>query len=100
MLKDKFYRCLRTRISTDRRLEHRERGELVCRFQKGHDFLDIFRDAPNSYVIYFNSHNNKNSWKHEDVPLRLVALAVDSFDGMTDMFGTPFYDEKNGTFEY
>lgn len=99
MLK-RFYERLRTQIKVNRRLGYRERGQLVIWYQKGHDFLDIFRDAPNSYVIYFSSHDNRNSWRHEDVPLRLVACAIKSFDGGTDMFGNPFHDEENGTFEY
>lgn len=99
MLKS-FYRCLRTRIDVDRRLGYRKRGELVIWYQKGHDFLEIFRDAPNSYVIYFDSHDHKNSWKHRDIPLRLVVCAIKSFDGGTDMFGNPFHNEENGTFEY
>jgi hypothetical protein len=98
MLKE-FYKCLRTRINTSRKLG-RQRGELVIWYQKGHDFLDIFRDAPNSYVIYFSSHDNRNSWRHEDIPLRQVVCAIKSFDGGTDMFGNPFHNEKNGTFEY
>lgn len=98
MLKE-FYKCLRTRIYTSRKLG-RQRGELVIWYQKGHDFLDIFRDAPNSYIIHFSSHNPNNCWKHRDVPLRLVVCAIKSFDGGTDMFGNPFHNEKDGTFEY
>lgn len=94
-----FYENLRTRIYVDRRLGYHERGQLIIWFQKGHDFLDIFRDAPNSYVVYFVSHG-RNSWKHKDVPLREVVLAIKSFDGGKDMFGNPFHDEENGTFEY
>ena len=99
MLK-RFYECLRIRINTDRRLGYRQKDEIIIWNQRGHDFLTIFRTRPNSYNVRFDAHNTDNSWMHEDAPLRLVALAIASWDGGTDMFGNPFHDEKNGTFEY
>ena len=99
MLKE-FYEKVKKRIRVDRMLGYRERGNFICSFKKGDDYLDIFRDAPNSYIIHFSSLIPENRWTHYDMPLWLVRIAILSFDGMTDMFGTPFHDEKTHMFEY
>lgn len=65
------------------------------------DWLEIWREAPNNYTIVFvSSAGEEKSWSHEDVPLRLVVLAIKSFDGMTDMCGQPFYNKKTHDFCY
>lgn len=99
MWKD-FCQSLRKRINVDRRLGYRKKGELVVWYQSNGDFLEIFRDAPNSYVIHFDSEVREHSWKHEDVPLRLVKVAVSSFDDGTDMLGNSFHNVEEHTFEY
>lgn len=99
MLKE-FYKCLRTRINTSRKLG-RQRDELVTWFEEERDCLTIYRSAPNSYLIIFESAAGEfKSWSHRDVPLRLVVLAIKSFDGMTDMFGQPFHNKKTHDFCY
>ena len=99
MLKE-FYESATKRIKTYRSLGCLGKGNFIRSFQKGGDCLTVFRNRANSYNIHFWSVVRENSWTHHDVPLRLVVLAIKSFDGMTDMFGTPFHDEKTHTFEY
>jgi hypothetical protein len=81
-------------------LGYRKKGELVVWYQSNGDFLEIFRNAPNSYVIHFDSEVREHSWKHEDIPLRLVKAAVSSFDDGTDMLGNSFHNVEEHTFEY
>ena len=100
MLKD-FYEAVKKRIRVDHMLGHHERGNFIRSFNGGNgDYLDIFRDAPNSYIIYFSSLIPENRWIHRDVPLRLVVSAIKSFDGMTDMFGQPFHNKETHEFCY
>ena len=99
MWKD-FCQRLRTRIIVDRRLGYRKKGELVVWYQSNGDFLTIFRDALNSYIICFDSEVREHSWEHEDVPLWLVKVAVSSFDDGTDMLGNSFHNVEEHTFEY
>ena len=96
-----FYKCLRARINEDRRLGHRQKDKLVTWFESERDCLTIYRSAPNSYLIIFESAAGEfKSWSHRDVPLRLVVLAIKSFDGMTDMLGQPFHNKKTHDFCY
>lgn len=100
MLK-RFYKSLRTQIERNRSSDYRAHSKLVTYFQEGNDFLNIYRDTPNRYTIWFSSGTSSyNNWKHEGVPLREVVLAIKSFDGMTDMFGHLFHDPIAGIFEY
>lgn len=95
-----FYKCSHALIYSQRR-NGRKRGDLVCRFKRGEaDYLTIFKNAPNNYTIEFDSHIEGNSWWHYDLLLREVVCAIKSFDGGTDMFGNPFHNIKEGTFEY
>lgn len=95
----RFCKATKCRIIVDRMLGRRS-NELIISFQGDQDFLAIFRDAPNSYRIYFGSHISENSWEHANLFLKEVVCAIKSFDGGTDMFDNPFHNEKNGTFEY
>ena len=99
MLKE-FYITAVNRIRTYRMLGCLGKGNFIRSFRKGGDCLTVFRDGPNNYNIHFWSVIRENSWVHRNVPLRLVVLAIKSFDGMTDMFGQSFHDEKTHTFEY
>lgn len=44
-------------------------------------YLDVFRIGPNNYTIKFDSPVEGCSWKHEEVPLRLVDAAVQTWYG-------------------
>lgn len=90
-----FYASLRTLIS-----KHLKGSQRVITLGDK-DWLSVWRDAPNSYTIIFeSSFGEEKSWSHRDVPLRLVVLAIKSFDGMTDMFGQSFYNKKTHDFCY
>lgn len=100
MLK-RFYNCLNVLIQSNRMGNRREKGQLVIWLKRGDaDYLTIFRNGPNNYTIEFDSHVRENSWWHYNLILREVVCAVKSFDGGTDMFGHPFHNIKEGTFEY
>lgn len=99
MLKE-FYEAALKRIRVYRTMGCLGKGNFIRSFQRSGDCLTIFRDSPNNYTISFWSAVRENSWAHHDVPLRLVVLAIKSFDGMTDIFGQSFHDEKSHTFEY
>lgn len=75
----KLFDELKTCIDTMRQDSRRNR--VLClrsidRWDKA-CFLDIFRIEPNSYTIKFDSPIEGCSWKHEEVPLCLVNVAVE-----------------------
>lgn len=77
-----FYSCLQTLIYVSRRLGF-ERGKLVCWFAKerdnGGDYLTIFRDDINNYIISFDSCKGHN-WRHEGCRLKDVVYALQTWD--------------------
>lgn len=99
MLKE-FIEATMKRIRVDRMLGYCEKGNFIRSFKRGEDYLDIFRSGPNDYSIHFYSFNPKNKWIHRNLTLKEVVCAIKSFDGGTDMFGNPFHNVKEHTFEY
>ena len=99
MIKE-FYDAAVKRIKAYRMLDCLGKGNFIRSFRKGGDCLTIFRNSANNYDVCFWSIVRENSWVHHNVVLKEVVLAIKSFDGMTDMFGQSFHDEKSHTFEY
>lgn len=94
-----FYECLRARIYASRKLGRRK-NDLVVWYQRGHDLLFVYRNAPNNYTIKFDSHVPENKWVHQNVILREAIRAVASFDKGRDMLGLPFHNTIMGIFKY
>lgn len=81
---DELKTCIDTMRQDNKRnwvlsLSSNDRWDKVC-------FLDIFRIEPNNYTIKFNSPIEGCSWKHEEVPLCLVDVAVQTwFDDLKNI---------------
>lgn len=90
-----FKRCLHAKIYSSRRNGFKK-DDLVCWLKRGEGsdscYLDIFRTAPNSYIIHFDSCTG-DSWKHRECRLVDVYYAVATWDEFKEEF-------NKGWFEY